>query len=266
MSEIDPCVVADFERETWGRCAESYLDTFSGITRETVPILIEAADIRPGRTALDIGSGPGHVADALSHAGAEVTGVDFSAEMVAVARRQYPGVTFAEADAEDLPFDPDSFDAVVSNFVVHHLARPVAVFKECHRVLKPGGRFAFVVFGAPEKQSSLRAFFAAVEAHHSLDEFPHGPLFGVTDRGVYEPMLSAGGFEDCRLDTHDIAWRSKTLEAVIQGCWTWGDMARLPHDVQGKIETDMRANSRPYDQGTEYVFPHSVLVGTAMKA
>jgi ubiquinone/menaquinone biosynthesis C-methylase UbiE len=113
---------------------------------------------------LEIGSGPGHVAQSLTEAGAIVTGVDFSAEMVAVARRQFPGITFQEADAEQLPFEAGTFDAVVSN-LVHHLARPTMVFQEVCRVLKAGGRFAFAVFGAPEAQSSISAFFTAVQAH-----------------------------------------------------------------------------------------------------
>ncbi|MFQ5790795.1 MAG: class I SAM-dependent methyltransferase, partial [Acidobacteriota bacterium] len=217
--EISPDVVTQYERETWSRCAESYLDTFAALTGETVPLLLEAAEVRSGRHVLEIGSGPGHVADALAQAGADVTGVDFSAQMVEVARRRYPHITFQEANAEQLPFDASRFDAVVSNFVVHHLARPEVVFKEICRVLKPRARFAFVVWGAPEDQSSIGAFFAAVQAHHNVDELPHGPLFGVTDRSVYEPMLTAGGLADCRLDTHEVIWRSETLEPIMGGFW-----------------------------------------------
>jgi ubiquinone/menaquinone biosynthesis C-methylase UbiE len=57
-----------------------------------------------------------------------------------------------------LPFDDARFEAVVSNFVVHHLARPDVVFREVCRVLEPGGSFAFVVFERPEAQSSIGAF------------------------------------------------------------------------------------------------------------
>jgi hypothetical protein len=64
MSEgFDPDVVADYERVTWSRCADNYIDTFAGITGETVPLLMEAAGIHPGNQVLQIGSGPGHVAE-----------------------------------------------------------------------------------------------------------------------------------------------------------------------------------------------------------
>ena len=107
MSELmNPEVVTKFEHDTWSRCAESYLDTFAELTRETVPLLLEAARISRGSHVLEIGSGPGHVAHSLTEARAIVTGVDFSAEMVAVARRQFPGITFQEADASNSPSKP----------------------------------------------------------------------------------------------------------------------------------------------------------------
>jgi ubiquinone/menaquinone biosynthesis C-methylase UbiE len=266
MSEaVNPDVVTQFEHEIWSRCAERYLDTFAGMTRETIPLLLEAAHISRGSHVLEIGSGLGHVAHALTAAGAIVTGVDFSAQMVAVARRHYPGITFQGAHAEQLPFAPGTFDAVVSNFVVHHLACPTVVFQEVCRVLKPGGRFAFVVFGAPEAQSSTGAFFTAVQAHHTLGELPAGPLFGVTDRRVYAPMITAGGLADFQLDTHEIVWRSETLEPMLRGLWDYCNLATLPQEVQDKIKASMRENAQPYTQSGQFMFPHAILLGRAVK-
>ena len=165
---FDPNVVAEYERDTWHRCADRYLDTFSGITQETVSLLIEAGGIGTGSIVLEIGSGPGHIANHITKLGASVTGVDFSPQMVEVAKKTYPQITFEQADAEDLPFEAGYFDAVIANYVVHHLARPERVFSEVYRVLKPSGRFTFAVWGPPEEQSSIGAFFDAVEAHHDL--------------------------------------------------------------------------------------------------
>ena len=268
MSEgFDPDVVAKYERDTWSRCADSYVETFGGITGQTVPLAVEAAEIGPGSRVLEIGSGPGHVADLLAKAGASVTGVDFSPDMVEVAQKSYPDITFQQADAEQLPFEAGSFDAVVANFVVHHLARPEVVLSEVNRVLKPaGGRFAFVVWGAPEEQSSIGAFFGAVEAHHDLEELPHGPLFGVTDRSVYEPLLTRAGLTDCNLSIHKVTWRTDSLSPVLKGFWDWGNMASLPSETQQKIEETTRENAQPYQQNGGYAFPHAVLLGSARKA
>lgn len=262
----DPDIIAEYERSTWSRCADGYIDTFAGITRETVPLLMEAGGIGPGSKVLDIGSGPGHVADLLARAGANVTGVDFSAKMVDVANSRYPHIKFSQADAEQLPFEDEEFDAVVANFVVHHLARPESVFAEVHRVLKPGARFAFAVWGAPEDQTSIGAFFGAVQAHHDLAELPHGPLFGVTEHSVYEPMLTRAGLKDCQLAIHEMIWRTDTLEPILQGFWDWGDMSALPAEVQEKIRETTRHNARPFEQNGGYAFPHAILFGSVQKA
>jgi len=261
---VSPDVVHRYEHETWTRCAATYLDHFAGLTRETVPLLRDAAGIRSGSIVLDIGCGPGHVAGSLAEDGAVVTGIDFSAKMVEVARQHHPTTTFHEANAEQLPFDDASFEAVVSNFVVHHLARPDAVFCEICRVLKPGGRFAFVVFERPEAQSSIGAFFEAVEAHHDSDELPHGPLFGAQRSAYLEPLI-ASGLSDLHFETHDILWRSTNIDPVLQAFLEWGNIAALPRDVQKKIEVTAREKLEAYSHRDGYAFPHAVLLGTAVK-
>lgn len=267
MSEaFDPDVVAQYERDTWTRCADDYANTFAGITRETVPLLMDTAAIQSGSQVLEIGSGSGDVAESLARAGANVTGVDFSPRMVEVARRRYPKITFEQADAEELPFEAGSFDAVVANFVVHHLARPGTVFREVNRVLKTGGRFAFAVWGVPEEQSSIGAFFGAVVAHYDLEELPHGPLFGVTERSVYEPLLTQASLQDCQFAIHEVTWRVDSLDPILKGFWDWGNMAALPAETQRKIRETTRENAQPYRQGDRYAFPHSILFGSALKA
>ncbi len=198
--------------------------------------------------------------------GAVVTAIDFSAEMVEVARARYPRISFKQADAERLPFEDGRFDVVVANYVVHHLARPEVVFGEVHRVLRSNGRFAFAVWGAPEDQSAIGAFFGAVEAHLDLGELPHGPLFGVTEQSVYEPLLSNAGLQRCQLQVHEVNWKTDSLDPVIRGFWDWGNMSSLPKELQDKIETSTRENAQPYQEDGSFVFPHSALVGSAVKA
>lgn len=265
MNEANADEVTQYELETWARCADNYLDTFAGLTSQAIPFLLEAAEIGPGSHVLDLGSGPGNVAEILAQAGAVVTGVDFSPQMVKTAQSRHPQIMFRQANAEQLPFDDGEFDAVVSNYVVHHFARPEVVFREISRVLKPGGRFAFIVWGAQEEQSSFGAFFGAVEAHHDIAELPHGPMFGVTELSVYEPLLTQAGLKDCQLTTHGMTWRMDSLDPMLQGCWDFGNMVALPAEIQEKIKETTRANAQPYKQDGRYAFPHTALLGTALR-
>ena len=137
----------DFEQQGWERAADRYGDAFGSVTSQTIPALLAAAGVTPGARLLDVASGPGYVAAAAAELGASPVGVDFSAEMVALATRRYPAIEFREGDAEALPFAAAAFDAVAINFGVLHLARPDTALIEARRVLKPGGRCAFTRAG-----------------------------------------------------------------------------------------------------------------------
>jgi SAM-dependent methyltransferase len=262
---IDPEFVHSFELETWTRCAPEYLEGFAGMTRETLPMLVESANITKGMEVLDVGSGPGHICGALNELGCKATGIDFSAPMVKIASEKYTDASFFQGNAEDLEFQNESFDSIISNFVVHHLARPEVAFKEIHRVLKKGGRFAYAVFADPAAQSSIGAFFSAVEEHHDLQELPHGPLFGVTDHTVHRDMLRAGGFSDCGFSLRPFVWRTATPKPVLDSFATWGNLGALPDDIAKKIEETTLRNLERFKTESGYEFPHEVLVAFAEK-
>jgi ubiquinone/menaquinone biosynthesis C-methylase UbiE len=265
MTNVDHEFVRQYELETWARCSENYLDTFSMFTNSTVPALVDATGISAGSKVLDVGCGPGNTSAAIASFGADVTGIDFSAQMLHVARTNYPDISFLQADVENIPVENDTFDAVTANYVVHHLADPVRVFSEITRVLKPNGRFAFIVWGPPEEQSAIGAFFAAVEAHHDLEELPHGPLFGVTDYETFQSMIDKGGLNDFKLSKRVTEWKCATLEPVVNGMATWANLAAFPDDMRNRILKSMEVNCQPYADARGFNFPHSAMLGCASK-
>jgi ubiquinone/menaquinone biosynthesis C-methylase UbiE len=109
-----------------------------------VPILVEAARIAPGLEVLDVGCGTGGFAREIARAtGARVTGYDASERFIEFAKgRPAPeagAVSWLVGDAEQLPFQPASFDRVLLSLVLHQLRRPRAAVAEAFRVLRPGG-------------------------------------------------------------------------------------------------------------------------------
>lgn len=89
---------------------------------------------------LEIGCGPGALAGALHrwYPKAEITGVDLDSGLIRFAEEHEEGVVFREGNATELPFESESFDAVISNTVCEHI-EPSAFFGEQFRVLKKGG-------------------------------------------------------------------------------------------------------------------------------
>jgi SAM-dependent methyltransferase len=109
---------------------------------ERPAILGLAGDVR-GRRVLDAGCGPGMQAAALAEQGADVTGIDLSEELLAIARTR-SAATFLRHDlTRPLPFADGAFDLVLSSLVMHYLEDWVPTLSEFHRVLGPGGRFVF---------------------------------------------------------------------------------------------------------------------------
>jgi SAM-dependent methyltransferase len=100
-------------------------------------------DAYRGQRVLDVGCGPGWVTVNYAAHGAVVDAIDLTARAVALTRLflDQKGLTAAvqQANAESLPFESDSFDLVVSCGVLHHTPNTTQAFRECVRVLKPGG-------------------------------------------------------------------------------------------------------------------------------
>ncbi len=102
----------------------------------------------PGEAVLDVATGTGNIAIRAAAAGAQVTGLDLTPELLEIARARAGErdltVDLVEGDAEDLPFDDESFDVVLSAFGVQFAPRHEIVAQELARVCRPGGRIGLV--------------------------------------------------------------------------------------------------------------------------
>jgi demethylmenaquinone methyltransferase/2-methoxy-6-polyprenyl-1,4-benzoquinol methylase len=137
--------------QTFERISERYdlmndLESF-GLHRAWKRTLISAVKALKPQTVLDVASGTGDIALALAQAvpQAQVTGLDFSKNMLDVARKRADavnasaGLSFVQGNAMDMPFENDSFDVVVVSFGLRNMPDYQRAIEEMTRVLRPGG-------------------------------------------------------------------------------------------------------------------------------
>lgn len=258
--------VAAFEYATWSRCAPGYADGFAILTAESVEPLLDRAGVTPGSRVLDLGTGTGVAAASVVERGATVVGVDFSEMMISEARRLMPETEFRVASAESLPFEDRSFDAVVSNAVLHHLAEPGRSLDETHRVLEPQGRIACTIWAEPESLEAFGLFFAAVEEHAGSAELPHGPLFGVTDSEALTSLFVDAGFTAVTIERLATVWRMKSIDPLFRAFAKWAQLDSFPRDTQRRIEDSVRSAADAYAKAGGLEVPNPMLLISATKS
>jgi SAM-dependent methyltransferase len=248
------------ERRIWAGRGAAYADSFAKLCAHTVPMLLDAAGVSAGTDLLDVGTGAGAVAVAAHGRGARVSAVDAEPEMVALAARAVPEADVRAGILPELPYEEESFDAAVANFVLNHVGRPAAAAAELCRVTRPGGRVAVTIWSAAA--SPGRALLGrAVEAAGARRP-DHLPMvekafdFPRTEQGL-AALLSAAGLTDVVCTT--VEWTHLTTREE----W-WGGVANgvaaIGQTVIGQTPELVAEIRRHYDAMCgEFVTPDGTL-------
>ncbi|MFP4144223.1 MAG: class I SAM-dependent methyltransferase [Phycisphaeraceae bacterium] len=141
---------------------------------------------------LDLGTGPGHIPILACHRfpGVRITAIDAARSMLDIAREKIARagyelrITLEIADAKRLPYADASFDGVLSNTILHHLADPAAMLREAVRVLRPGGLLMIRDLFRPDTREQLDALVA----EHAANDTPEQrKLFADSLRAALTP-------------------------------------------------------------------------------
>jgi ubiquinone/menaquinone biosynthesis C-methylase UbiE len=239
LGQIDP--VKQQVAAHWDRRAAHFDDDFghsiaTAAERAAWDRILDLVVPKGPLDALDAGCGTGFLSLELAARGHRVTGVDFAPAMLELARgkaaAQKLAVRFEQADAENLPFAPQSFDLAISRHVLWTLPHPEAAIEEWMRLLRPGGRLA-VVDGAqyndasaPPQRENARtsAEYAAIG-----DQLP---FYGGRPREEIEAVLRRHGLVNVASDALEDLVEAQLARMVAAGSEpkrrlryvAWGDV------------------------------------------
>ena len=272
-SEIDVDAFIEFEAAGYSRVAEQYHRYLSDITGRVAESVLDAADVGEGSRVLDVATGPGQVADCAVARGASVLGIDLSPVVVRLARQLHPGIEFREGDAHRLPIADESFDAVVANFLIPHLADHGRAAREFARATVAGGRVALSTWDLPQRSPMPGALFLAIQDAEApmAPGIPAGPpFFRYSDDAAFVRLLRDAGLVDAkvidvafvhRMPSADAFWDAMIEGSVRAAAQVLGQT----REVQRRIRDAFDRRVAEFDDGAGLAVPVSVKIASGRK-
>jgi len=200
--------IRDAQRQSWDNFSEGWrkwdsltMDFLKPMGDDIVRLLSPAGS----QVILDIASGTGEpgLSMAVLLDGGSVVCSDISEGMLAIARdkaraRNITNFETRACDVSELPFANDSFDAIGCRFGFMFFPDMALAAKEMYRVLKPGGKMAASVWGAPERNFWVTAIMGTIAEHMELPPSPPGApgMFRCAKAGLVAGILAEAGFRD----------------------------------------------------------------------
>ena len=225
----------------------------------TAEHLVDTADLQAGWRVLDVATGSGNAALAAARLGCTAVGVDYVPSLLQTGRIRAVAegldVEFLEGDAESLPFEDSSFDAVTSVFGSMFAPDHAQAASELLRVSRPGGTIALVSW-TPD--GFVGELFRTVGAHVPPPAgVPSPMLWGTED---HLRTLFGEGICSLEVEERTFTWRFRSAEELVAFFRRWYGptlkaFAALEGDAQQALEDDLVALARRFDRlgGTDAI-------------
>ena len=222
----------------WDMVAQGYSEVTMKVFQDYVDVALEQTDLNKQSRVLDIACGPGTLTLKAANKTGAVKAIDFSRSMIDILNNtiQVQSIDNIETccgDAQQLPYDDESFDAAFSIFGLMFFPDRMKGYKEIYRTLKPGGK-TVISSWAPTKDSPMQmAMFGAVKAIKPDVPEPQSDIESLENPEFFKAELVDAGFKDVEVLPVVSGVQVDSLEQF------WGDM------VRGSAPLVMLKNSMP---------------------
>jgi ubiquinone/menaquinone biosynthesis C-methylase UbiE len=264
----------DNNRDVWDEVApawERHRDFLWSTTKHVGEWLVDSVGAKAGDTILDLAGGPGDngflAAERVGPRG-RVIETDLAPQMVEVARRRaeglgLPNVETRVLDAEKMDLADDSVDGIISRWGFMLMEEPDAALEGCRRVLKDGGRLAFSVWGAAEKNPWVTVVgMTMIQMGHMPSGDPYGPggIFSMAEHETVRRLVTDAGFSDVTVEEMAVDWTFPSFDEA----WTYmsevsGSLAtkvnELPSEEVAKIRSALEQNVETFNTPAGLTLP-----------
>lgn len=206
--------------------------------------VLDVADPRPGENVLDVACGTGVLARAAAeHVGDDgsVIGLDMNAGMLSVAEDLAPGLEWREGQAEELPFDAETFDVVTCQVSLMFFDDQKAAIREMLRVLKPDGRLVMTVF---DSLATVPPYESLIGIYDAVSGGEIGPSlrapFSMSDTGHLRALFAECGVSSPHVSTWELEAKFPSVrKLVLADVEGWFPLAGIELD-DGQVEEVVR--------------------------
>lgn len=226
---------ANVQGQIWGTRAKDWADVQESVAVPLFEAVLQEIAVGTNKSVLDIGCGSGIFCEMAAKRGAQVSGLDASEPLLAIARERVQAGNFRTGEMEELPYADRAFDVVTGFNSFQFAADPVNALREASRVSRTG-TVVIAVFGKPEENQST----AYIRAMGSLlppppPEAP-GP-FALSADGALEALAVKAGLTPTTVKTVECPWNYPDEKTALRGLLSSGPAIRA---IQNKGEDVVR--------------------------
>jgi SAM-dependent methyltransferase len=213
------------QAQVWGVRARDWAEVQEGTFTPLFETILDQVGVGAGTAILDIGCGSGLFCQLAAQRGAQVSGLDASEPLLAVARERAPQGDFRTGEMEELPYPAHSFDLVTGFNSFQFASDPLNALREARRVTRPSGKLVIGVFGLPQ-DCDVRYYFAALGK--LLPPPPPGTPgpFALSVDGALEALVISAGMQPGKAKEIDIPWEYPDASTMLRGLLASGPGTR----------------------------------------